>query len=1431
MLDHFGSQGLLTVGDQEYTIFRLAAVARAFPQADRLPYSLRILLENLLRTEDGRVVGPEDIEALAKWDRKAAPTKEIAFTPARVLLQDFTGVPAIVDLAAMREAMLAMHGDPRRINPLLPAELVIDHSVQVDDFGNRFAFQTNADHEFARNRERYAFLRWGQRAFRNFKVVPPDTGIVHQVNLEYLARVVFTAQPAGGGRPLAYPDTLVGTDSHTTMINGLGVLGWGVGGIEAEAAMLGQPVSMLIPEVVGFKLHGRLPEGATATDLVLTVTQMLRARGVVGKFVEFYGAGLASLPLADRATIANMAPEYGATCGIFPVDGETLRYLRFSNRAPELVALVEAYMKEQGLFHTPDTPEAAYSEILTLDLATVEPSLAGPKRPQDRVPLRQSKAAWREGLRDLLSKKPKTPALPITAAGTGTQPHVAPGSSELDRAAADLQHGSVVIAAITSCTNTSNPSVMMAAGLLAKKAVERGLHVKPWVKTSLAPGSQVVTDYLKEAHLIEPLEQLRFHLVGYGCTTCIAEGTPVLLANGTARRIEQMPSAGEAVLFSPTSEGKLTLATQVEAVAQGERECVRLVLQDGRTLVCTPDHQILCAGGRWVRADQLVPGEDRVVVGLEAPLDEPGPDEVGYTLTAGQLKFTLDTPQERLRTLAFARLLGHLLGDGSISTLGQGRVNVGQAVDRQLVLNDIEVITGKRPMASRYDERKWSIVLPLPLTTAVTALPGVRTGRRIHRPPALPAFVLDEKCPVAVVREFLGGVFGADGQAPVLHRVSEREEAAILQPPAYSQSALPEHVGKLKELVRDLLRLLERCGVETAGACVYEYPTRRSSSTYPAAVDGVPRIEVRLQLRDGLSFVERVGFRYCVDKALRAGAAAVYWRTVAKINRQRLWMADRLAELHRQRPELSFSQARAAAAAELQQREPIVFPHYSLLEGHDRFARLPQAAARKFRPLHRESCGFPSPVELLAEMGARDWFAPLRSHAETDYGKRYCVEKTSATLPALTLKVLERRPAGKHAVFDLAVADTHAFVAGTVAVHNCIGNSGPLMSPISRAIEDKGLVVAAVLSGNRNFEGRVHPEVRANYLASPPLVVAYALAGRMDIDLYSEPLGEGAGGQPVYLKDIWPTQQEIQEAVSRSISSEMFEKRYGEVYQGDERWNAMPVPEGDLFAWDPNSTYVRHPPYFKDMKEQPEPVRDVRGARVLALLGDSITTDHISPAGSIKEHSPAGRYLTEHGVAKADFNSYGSRRGNDEVMVRGTFANVRLRNHLAPGTEGGVTRHLPDGQQMSIFDASELYKKDGVPLLVIAGKEYGSGSSRDWAAKGPMLLGVRAVVAESYERIHRSNLVGMGILPLQFGVGENAAGLGLTGEEVYDIEGLAAAVADGHAIGGQVTVRARGPAGEKVFHPIIRIDTPQELQYFQHGGILQFVLRQLLAQK
>jgi aconitate hydratase len=907
MADSFRSQATLRVGDREFTIFRLDAVAKVFPKTGHLPFSLKILLENLLRTEDGKTVRAEDIKALAGWKAKEEPHREIAFTPSRVLLQDFTGVPAVVDLAAMRDAMKKLGGDPRRINPLQPVELVIDHSVQVDDFGNNLAFRKNAEWEFDRNHERYLFLRWGQKAFRNFKVVPPDTGIVHQVNLEYLARVVFTNEAAQPG-PLAYPDTLLGTDSHTTMVNGLGVLGWGVGGIEAEAAMLGQPVSMLIPQVVGFKLTGRLPAGATATDLVLTVTEMLRRKGVVGKFVEFYGPGLAALSLADRATIANMAPEYGATCGIFPVDAETLRYLEFTGRPVALIRLVEAYCKEQGLFHSAGAPEAEYSDTLTLDLQTVEPSMAGPTRPQDRVRLSQGKKAFSEALATMLSRtKAKT--------APGISPSAARVQVQLDRETHHLHHGSVVIAAITSCTNTSNPSVMMAAGLLAKKAVERGLQTKPWVKTSLAPGSKVVTDYLIDAGLMRYLEQLRFNLVGYGCTTCI-------------------------------------------------------------------------------------------------------------------------------------------------------------------------------------------------------------------------------------------------------------------------------------------------------------------------------------------------------------------------------------------------------------------------------------------------------------------------------------------------------------------------------------GNSGPLLAPVSKAVEDADLVVAAVLSGNRNFEGRIHPEVRANYLASPPLVVAYALAGRMDIDLNQEPLGHDAKGSAVYLRDIWPSPQEVQQAIARSIKSTMFHKVYGEVFKGDERWNSLEIPEGDLYRWDPKSTYVKHPPYFENMTVEPPPVTDIQAARVLVLVGDSITTDHISPAGSIKLQSPAGKYLLERGVEQKDFNSYGSRRGNDEVMVRGTFANVRLRNLLAPGTEGGVTRHLPGGEQMSIYDAAMKYAKEEVPLLVLAGKEYGAGSSRDWAAKGTRLLGIRAVIAESYERIHRSNLIGMGVLPLEFRSGENVKTLGLTGEETYEIDGLAANVHAGFISGREVTVRACGSDGTvREFHAIVRIDTPQETLYYKHGGILHYVLRQLLSSK
>jgi aconitate hydratase len=892
MTDSFAARSTLTVGSDSYAYFRLAAVYAKHPQAAQLPYSLKILLENLLRTEDDLSVRAEDIEALATVDVTQTPSREIAFTPARVLLQDFTGVPAVVDLAAMREAMKALGGDPKKINPLQPVELVIDHSVQVDAFGSADAMTINGQLEYLRNKERYQFLKWGQSAFRNFKVVPPGTGICHQVNLEYLGRVAMKSED---GKTL-YPDTLVGTDSHTTMINGLGILGWGVGGIEAEAAMLGQAVSMLIPQVLGVKLTGALPEGSTATDLVLTVTEMLRKKGVVGKFVEFFGEGLPQLSLADRATIANMAPEYGATCGIFPVDAETLRYLRFTGRPEAHVKLVEAYFKEQGLFHAPGVAEARYTDVMHLDLGSVVPSLAGPTRPQDRVKLDESKKSFHASLGKMLANAPKPGVTDAKATAT------------IDGKDVELRHGSVVIAAITSCTNTSNPSVLMAAGILAKKAAEKGLTRKPWVKTSLAPGSKVVTEYLAKAGLTPYLDKLGFETVGYGCTTCI-------------------------------------------------------------------------------------------------------------------------------------------------------------------------------------------------------------------------------------------------------------------------------------------------------------------------------------------------------------------------------------------------------------------------------------------------------------------------------------------------------------------------------------GNSGPLPEPVSKAIEAGSLVAAAVLSGNRNFEGRVHAEVRANYLASPPLVVAYALAGTIDFDPYTEPLGTGSDGKPVFLKDVWPTRAEVQAAIDACIDRTMFEKVYGAVFDGDDEWRKLSVPTGDRYAWDTRSTYVKHPPYFEGMTREPGAVTDIHDARVLLLLGDSITTDHISPAGSIKKSGPAGLYLMERGVDVKDFNSYGSRRGNDEVMVRGTFANVRLRNLLAPGTEGGVTRHLPGGEPMSVYDAAVRYAKEGVPLIVLAGKEYGSGSSRDWAAKGPKLLGVRAVIAESYERIHRSNLVGMGILPLEYAPGENAATLGLTGEETFSVEGLAEAITKR-----KLVVRAKRPDGSVCeLVATVRVDTPQEREYYRHGGILQYVLRQLLG--
>jgi aconitate hydratase A / 2-methylisocitrate dehydratase len=920
-MNSFGSRSVLRVGQREFQIYRLDALEKQGCAIHHLPYSLRILLENLLRREDGKTVKSDDIRALTAWTGKTVPAQEIAFMPSRVLLQDFTGVPAVVDLAAMRDAMKALGGDPKLINPLQPAELVIDHSVQVDEFGTPQALQLNAELEFQRNKERYAFLRWGQTAFKNFAIVPPDTGICHQVNLEYLARVVFVGANGSPGKALAYPDTLVGTDSHTTMINGLGVLGWGVGGIEAEAAMLGQPVSMLIPQVVGVRLKNRLREGSTATDLVLTVTEMLRKKGVVGKFVEYFGPGLGKLALADRATIANMSPEYGATCGIFPVDEETLRYLRLSGRTEEHVRIVEAYYKEQGLFHTADTPEAEYSDVLELDLSTVEPSIAGPKRPQDRVPLSAAAKGFEQALPALLKPGQTVPPKQESRwEGEGGHP---PGLDSQTAAVATevavgdaLTHGSVVIAAITSCTNTSNPSVLVAAGLLAKKAVEKGLSVPPWVKTSLAPGSMVVTEYLMRSGLMPYLEKLKFHLVGYGCTTCI-------------------------------------------------------------------------------------------------------------------------------------------------------------------------------------------------------------------------------------------------------------------------------------------------------------------------------------------------------------------------------------------------------------------------------------------------------------------------------------------------------------------------------------GNSGPLPRVVSGAIADRDLVVASVLSGNRNFEGRISLEVRANYLMSPPLVVAFALAGRVDIDLYKEPLGYSSNGkrQPVYLKDIWPTSEEVNAIVRQYITADLFQKTYADVFKGDERWRGLAVPQGETFRWDDNSTYVKNPPYFEGMPKSPSPVKDIAGARVLCYLANSVTTDHISPAGSIKPNSPAGQYLIAHGVKPADFNSYGSRRGNHEVMMRGTFANVRLRNKLTPEREGAYTRHLPDGQEMFIFDAAEKYRAKNVPLMVLAGKEYGSGSSRDWAAKGPRLLGVRVVLAESFERIHRSNLVGMGILPLQFLDDENAATNGLNGEESFDIVGLTD-VLEKFAPGKTVKVRAtKGDGATAEFDARVRIDTPQEVQYYKHGGILHYVLRQLLLGK
>ena len=1384
----------------------------------RLPVTVKILLEQVLRTTG-------EAEARAAAALTGYPTRAdvaIPFRPTRILLQDYTGVPAAVDLAAMRSAMARAGKDPGKIEPLIPVDLIIDHSVQADFFGSKEVYERNLEREYERNRERYAVLRWSGQAFKTFRVVPPGAGICHQVNLERLSRVV---QSRDG---VAMPDTLFGADSHTTMVNGLGVLGWGVGGIEAEAAMLGQPTYLPWPVVVGVRLHGALPTGTTATDLVLTLTELFRKHGVVDKFIEFAGDGLASLRVEERATVSNMTPEYGATASFFPVDRQTLRFLEQTGRG-ELVPLVERYAKAQGMFREEGTPTPAFDELIELDLATIESSLAGPKRPQDRVPLGK---VWES----FLGPKPTTG---VTKPGTTEGPKpvndaantmVAPATAAVAEVAhrprtVHVNEGSVVIAAITSCTNTSNPSVMIAAGLLAKNAIEKGLAVKPHVKTSLAPGSRVVTRYLDRAGLTPYLEKLGFYLVGYGCTTCLAEGTPVLQANGTARRIEELPGQG-ATIYGSAPEGGIALARQSALIKQGIRECVTLTLQDGRTLTCTPDNELLRADGRWVRADELRPGTDRVVMGLEAPLDAAGADESDYELRVGSFTFTMDTATTRERTLAFARLLGHLLDDGSIAVDGQARIHVGQAVDREVVLRDVGIVTGKRPAGTRYDERKWTIALPKELATGIIAMSGIRVGRRIHQAPVLPAFVLDPRCPVAIVREFLGGTFGADGNAPCLHRYGSGEEDATIEQPGYSHAVKPEHVAAQKEVICQILRLLERCSVRTEGAIIRQYAVRRSESSYAEPEDGEPRIEVRLELPDGLSFVRQVGFRYCVDKALRASAAAVYWRTVDSIHRQRLWMSARIRELHRERPALSFRAAREIAARELEQKEPTVFRHCSTLEGAMKYGDLAEATDRTFRPLHRKTCGFPSPVALLREIGAREWFAHLQAREIADFAKRYCVDKESLALPTFTLKVLDRREAGEHQVYDISVDDLHAFVANGISVHNCIGNSGPLATPeIEAEVKQHDLNVVAVLSGNRNFEGRIHPLVKSSYLASPPLVVAYALAGTVALDLADQPLGNGTDGKPVFLKDIWPTPEEVNEVIGTAITQEMFTTEYGKIFDGDRFWKTMPAPIGQLYAWDAKSTYVQEPPFFQDMKEPPSRLADIVGARVLISVGDSVTTDHISPAGSIPKDSPAGQYLIAHGVEQKDFNQYGTRRGNHEVLIRGTFANIRLRNKLVPDKEGWWTKHLPSGEVMTIYDAAQRYLAVGTPLIVLAGREYGSGSSRDWAAKGPNLLGVKAVLAESFERIHRSNLVMMGLLPLQFMPGENAATLGLTGEETYTIRGLGQL-----APRATVAVDAVARDGKRTtFTALARVDDPTDVAYIRHGGILQQVLRERIA--
>lgn len=1383
----------------------------------RLPISIRILLESLLRNKDGKAITDSDIEALAKWNPRSPADREIPFKVGRVLMQDLTGVPALVDLAAMRDAASSLKLDPKIIEPEVPIDLVIDHSIQVDVFRELNAIQINGKKEIERNTERYEFLKWAQQAFKKLKLVPPDTGICHQVNLEFLASVVMEKE-LGRSSILAYPDTLVGTDSHTPMINGLGILGWGVGGIEAEAALLGQPVTFLTPKVYGVHLAGTLKDGVTATDVVLTITQKMREIGVVGAFVEFFGEGVKALTVAARATISNMSPEFGATCALFPVDEESLRYLRLTGRSEAHVETVKKYFEAQGMFGVPGDGDIDYSEVVEIDLSRIEPSIAGPSLPHERTSLADAGKHLLEVFPSLNESGRKHVALTLQGKEY------------------TLSDGDIVIAAITSCTNTSNPSVMIAAGLLAKKAVELGLEVRGVVKTSLAPGSMVVTEYLKATGLLPYLEKLGFGVVGYGCTTCIAQGTPVLQSDGTTRRIELIPQSGEVMLFGPTAEGKLGISRETERINQGIRDCVSLVLQDGRTLVCTPDHKILCSDGRWVRADELEIGRDRLVIGLEGPLDEPSEDESNYVLHAGGMTLTMDNQQNRSRMLAFARLVGHLLGDGSISVLGQARMNAGQALDRELMLNDIELLTGLRPAGSRYDERKWSIALPMHLAKSIVALKGVRVGLRIAQPSRLPTFVLEDDCPVVVIREFLGGLFGADGHAPLLHRWGKREGDATLTPPAYSESTTEEHLEQSKKMMHELIRLLTKCGVKTDGARVNDYPTRGGNvPKYSESLDGIPRIEVRLSLPDGLSFVEHVGYRYCVDKALKASAAAVYWRTVNSIHKQRLWMASRLTELHERQPALSFSKARQIVATTIVNNSekglpPVVFPHYALLEGHDRFSRLPMEGARKFQPLHRKTCDFPSPVELFKQLGVREWFAPLRSREESGQSQRYCVEKEALSLPSFSLVVVDRKPAGQRLVYDLSVENLHAFFAGTVAVHNCIGNSGPLPEPVSRVIKENNLTTAAVLSGNRNFEARIHQEVRANFLMSPPLVVAYALAGNVLKDLTREPLGTDKGGHQVYLKDIWPSNKQVSDHLT-SISTQMFRNRYAEVYDQNSDWNNLEAPTGLRYAWDETSTYIRQPPYFKDLDKLSageKEIEDIHVARPLLILGDYVTTDHISPAGAFSSKSVAGKYLTSLGVSEDDYNTYGSRRGNHLVMIRGTFANPRIKNMIMGGAEGAQTKHFPDGEVLSIYDASMKYQSENTPLIVIAGKGFGTGSSRDWAAKGQKLLGIKAVIAENFERIHRSNLVGMGVLPLQLAEGVTVKSLGLDGSETYDITGLEKAVETGSAATLTVTRRS----GETIAKGLkVRLDSQVEKEYYKSGGILDHVLRAIVGRK